>query len=340
MTICQYALNTDISGIGVRVSYYLQTLFLGCLSARSGSLNEITGALYTLMATNAAMAVTGLILGLKLEPEISLQDAVIIIYLLSMSWITVIFSLASCNRLSGDTTILQLVSVLQSYVIMAFAFVVVGQPTSFGQSPNCNQNAVAVIFPPFPASKSGRIVGGTIVGLVVIGYTAMTVIDYTAQVRKKIGNRKLQPLGPLPESKTPASPESNGFTMPAGLSDQTTRPFQRRSTIHAPRSRALINYRLLFMLFCIVISWAFFVLNTELAIHWNQPTQADAGPSWQFGQILPMFLAFLPFINMINAFNEFGFKPIKQVDARRLNRPTMVSIEWDTGFDAQQNRHP
>ncbi|KAJ6559900.1 hypothetical protein B0H19DRAFT_1260584 [Mycena capillaripes] len=300
MTICQYALNTDISGIGVRVSYYLQTLFLGCLSARSGSLNEITGALYTLMATNAAMAVTGLILGLKSEPEISLQDAVIIIYLLSMSWITVVFSLASCNRLSGDTTILQLVSVLQSYVIMAFVFVVVGQPTSFGQSPgNCNQNAVAVIFRSFPASKSGRIVGGTIVGLVAIGYTAMTVIDYTAQDR-----------------------------------------LTRRHDLSSDKSRAFINYRLLFMLSCIVISWAFFVLNTELAINWNQPTQADAGASWQFGQILPMFLVVLPFINMINAFNEFGFKPIKQVDARRLNRPTMVSIEWDTGFDTQQNRPP
>ncbi|KAJ6554329.1 hypothetical protein B0H19DRAFT_144969 [Mycena capillaripes] len=82
--LCLYTLNTDISGIGVRISYYLQTLFLGFLSARSGSLDEITGALYTLMATNSAMAVTGLILGLKSEPEISFQDAIIMIYLLSM----------------------------------------------------------------------------------------------------------------------------------------------------------------------------------------------------------------------------------------------------------------
>ncbi|KAJ7848337.1 hypothetical protein B0H14DRAFT_3453152 [Mycena olivaceomarginata] len=160
---CQFALNTDISGIGVRVSHYLQTLFLGCLSARSGSVNEIAGALCTLMATNTVMAVTGLILGLKSQPEISFQDAVIIIYLLSMSWITVIFSLASCNGLSGDTMILQLVSVLQSYVIMGFAFVVVGNATTFGQSPHCNQDAVAVILRPFSALNSGRIVGGTIV---------------------------------------------------------------------------------------------------------------------------------------------------------------------------------
>lgn len=41
---------------------------------RSGSLDEIAGALYTLMATNTAMAVTDLILGLKPRPEISFQE--------------------------------------------------------------------------------------------------------------------------------------------------------------------------------------------------------------------------------------------------------------------------
>ena len=97
MSSCNYTrgppLNTDISGIGVRISFYLQTLFLGTraslvgfywrlisrlgfLSARSGSIHEIAGALYTLMSTNAAMGVTGLILGLKPVPEISLQEYV------------------------------------------------------------------------------------------------------------------------------------------------------------------------------------------------------------------------------------------------------------------------
>lgn len=97
MSSCNYTtgppLNADISGIGVRTSFYLQTLFLGTrasfvrfywelisrlgfLSARSGSIYEIAGALYTLMSTNAAMGITGLILGLKPIPEISLQEYV------------------------------------------------------------------------------------------------------------------------------------------------------------------------------------------------------------------------------------------------------------------------
>jgi hypothetical protein len=45
-----------------------------CISARSGSLDEIIGALYTLIATSMAMAVTSLLLGLKPVPEISYHE--------------------------------------------------------------------------------------------------------------------------------------------------------------------------------------------------------------------------------------------------------------------------
>ncbi|KAJ7135944.1 hypothetical protein C8R44DRAFT_848713 [Mycena epipterygia] len=331
---CQYLTrNTDISGIGVRVSYYLQTLFLGALSVRSGSLDEISGALYTLMATNTAMAVTGLILGLKPQPEISFQDGIVIIYLLSMAWTTVIFSLASCNRLSGDTWILQLFSVIQSYVIVAFAFVVLGQAPSFGQSPQCNQDAVAVIFRPFSALKSGRIVGWILVVVMVIGYTVMTARDYTALVLKKMRERQqlreVAFAGRRPDPQEHPRQDFVQAPVKSGPPDPT--PIPRRATNYGRTARALIDGQLLFMLLCIVILWAFFVLNTELVIRWNQPTQADPGPNWQFGQILPVFLTLLPLINMFTAFNQFGLKPTKQVD-----RLTKVSIIWDTGFDARQ----
>ncbi|KAJ7845796.1 hypothetical protein B0H13DRAFT_2675828 [Mycena leptocephala] len=337
MSSCQHALNTDISGIGVRVSFYLQTLFLGCLSARSGSLDEIAGALYTLMATNTAMAVTGLILGLKSQPEISFQDGVVIIYLLSMAWITVIFSLASCNRLFGDTKILQLVSVIQSYVIVAFAVVVLGTAPRFGKSPGCNPDAVAVIFRPFSASKSGRIVGWIIVGLMVIGYTVMTARDYTARVIRKIKARKQcqaqsVPLEPQPRPK-PQAPTLLGLIQPPTQSEppQAGIPLPRRSTNYGTKAKLLVDWDLLFTLCCIIVFWAFFVLNTELVIRWNQPNQAESGPRWQFGQILPMFLTLLPSINMVTAFSEFGVMPTKQVD-----RPTKVSIVWDVRFEARQ----
>jgi len=94
-----------------------------------------------------------------------------------MSWIIVIASLAACNCLSDDTQRLQLVLVIQSYIILAFAFAVLATAHRFGTTPECNQNTCAVIFCPFSALKAGRIFGGIFFGLAFLSYTAMTARD-------------------------------------------------------------------------------------------------------------------------------------------------------------------
>ncbi|KAJ6591017.1 hypothetical protein DFH09DRAFT_1073782 [Mycena vulgaris] len=293
MSSCTHALNSVISGIGVRISYYLQALFLGCLSVRSGSVDEITGALYTLMATNTAMAVTGLILGLT----------VIIIYLLSLGWITVIASLASCYRLSDETKIIHVVSVIQGYVVLSFGFAVLATASSFGENSECNHEAIAVVFRQFSALRHGHIFGCCIVCLMFIGYTAMTVWDYTAPLRG--GEEKQQSQ----EGESSAQPQVSDYGV----------------------ASALIDYDLLAMLLFILIIWVFFVLNTELVIHWYQPTSNDSVPKWEFGQILPMFLTLLPLIQMISTFNQFGIKPKKRVD-----KTAKLSVINDNEYDARE----
>ena len=51
------------------------------------------------------------------------------------------------------------------------------------------------------------------------------------------------------------------------------------------QSRRNVESRLLFALTFILVAWAFFVLNTELAIRWNQSAEQSGGSSWQFGQV-------------------------------------------------------
>ncbi|KAF7355822.1 hypothetical protein MVEN_00910400 [Mycena venus] len=332
MSSCVHALNSDISGIGVRISYYMQTLFLGCLSVRSGSLDEIAGALYTLMATNTAMAVTGLILGLKPKPEISFQDAVIMLYLLSMGWITVVTALASCNRLSDDTNILQLVSVIQSYVIISFAFAVVAKAASFGENADCNQEAVAVIFRPFSALRHGRIFGWCIIGFIFATYTMITFRDYTARIREMVRGRRVS-------HNESASPPSVGqgpilgqyFKHSASPVPGVGPLAPKRQSTYYGIPTALVDNQLLVIIFFILVIWAFLVLNTELTIRWYRPTQNDAVTNWQFGQMLPMFLTLLPLINMISAFNKFGIKPTK-----RVLREVEVSVINDNEFESRQ----
>ncbi|KAJ7467201.1 hypothetical protein FB451DRAFT_1402032 [Mycena latifolia] len=276
------------------------------------------------------MAVTGLILGLEPMPEISFQDALVILYLLSMAWITVIASLASCNRLSEDTKILQLVSVIQSYLIIAFAFTVLAKGASFGQSPICNQYAVAVIFRPFSASKSGRILGWVVVGLACAIYTSMTARDYTTRVLKKIRESRKQVE--RDEASPPQDCPDPLFT-PSERREPPVMTSPRRQSTYYGTPRALVDGPLLFMLVFILIFWAFFVLNTELVIRFNRPQSPNNFQSnWQFGQILPLFLTFLPMIGTINAFTQFGLKPTRQI-----YQQVKVSVIYDAGFEARQN---
>ena len=86
-------MNPDVSGPGVRISFYLQAFFLctflclwvlycsehhvlAVLAARSDSKEEINTALYTLTLTNVAMAVTTLVLGFQPNPGMSFQESV------------------------------------------------------------------------------------------------------------------------------------------------------------------------------------------------------------------------------------------------------------------------
>ncbi|KAJ7771513.1 hypothetical protein B0H16DRAFT_186704 [Mycena metata] len=264
------------------------------------------------MATNTAMAVTGLILGLKPAPEISFQDGVMMIYLLLMGWITIIAALASCSRLSDETNILQLVSVIQSYVVMAFAFAVLAKAASFGDDAKCNQEAIAVIFRPFSALRHGRILGWCIIGLIFVTYTIMTVRDYTARIKQKLqGRQKAHDKSTPPLPSVHATSEyfkRSDVPVPAA---GTATP--KRQATYYGTATPLVDRSLLVILFFILIFWAFLVLNTELVVRWYQPIQKDSVSNWQFGQILPMFLTLPPLINMISAFNQFGIKPTTRV---------------------------
>ncbi|KAJ7759549.1 hypothetical protein B0H16DRAFT_593764 [Mycena metata] len=204
-------LNTDISGIGVRLSFYLQTVFLGnsilfsclvlfqlsanpgCLSARSTSPEEVTGALYTLLATNTGMAVTAFILGFKSRPEISLHDGLVVFYLLYISWVTVYFSLPANTKFPGQVKTLHLCSVIQSCILFALAFALLGTAPTFGLTPECNHNAVVVLFRPFAVLDAGRILFLVLTALVLIIYGGIIYKDWKASI-KRLGLRVHQQI--------------------------------------------------------------------------------------------------------------------------------------------------
>ncbi|KIM74202.1 hypothetical protein PILCRDRAFT_828496 [Piloderma croceum F 1598] len=305
--VCQYTngppMNTDISGIGVRISFYLQTIFLTCLSMKSQKLLEITGAFYTLIAMNMAVAVTSLILGLRAEPEISFHDVLVVFYLLLMSWVAVIGSLSFCHLFVDGTAIIKIWSIAQSYVIFAFTLVILIKSQTFGNNPQCNDNAVVVLFRPFSALRVGRTVGWIVAVTVIAVYTGVTATEYwmkcqgQAQLERiirriKIRDTEAEPnlpgLEPV-ETKRPVAENVASGISGHRIEEQT----QSLPSFPAP-ARPIIEIAVK------VILWTIAVTNTELLVRWNH--FGSSGSSWRLGEVLPLFLVVLPLMNMVNAF--------------------------------------
>ncbi|KAF8181931.1 hypothetical protein K438DRAFT_1937898 [Mycena galopus ATCC 62051] len=307
-------MNTDISGIGVRISFYLQTLFLSCLCARSGSPDEIAGALYTLLFTNTAMAVTALILGFQSNPEITFQDALVVFYLLNLSWVTVFFSLPAVAKFP-NVKLLHVFSIVQSYTIFGFAFAMLVTAHSFGGHPLCNHNARVVLFRPFPALPAGRIVCLVMTALIAAVYTGILIKDHLPPTPKRILQwiqQKVTKEVPTTEQEPPAPPPD----VPPLPRHAPQRLAAGRVEYHARKAQAVpkeydlqIAWNIVIELFVVLILWTLAVMNTELLIRWNRFASSGGG-SWQFGQVLPMFLVVLPLANLINAFRDFGLRPL------------------------------
>ncbi|KAJ7613166.1 hypothetical protein FB45DRAFT_273496 [Roridomyces roridus] len=319
-------LNTDVSGIGVRISFYLQTVFLTCLSLRSDSSEAITGALYTLLATNTAMAVAALILGLKPRPDISFHDALVITYLLFLSWVSVCFSMTACpastvgsGKRRVKITILGSLSHVQSYTIFAFVLAALATARKFGNRRECNTNAVVVIFRPFSALGSGRIVGWILWVAIVALYTGISIRDYLPPIppvrewiKKRISRQMpafaQDPPGPSGVAPDPASPDEPSSMQP-GSAEPAPEPVVPRPHSPDPSEYDLpIPWELVLKIFLVVVVWSVAVMHVELLIRWNH--FAPIGQSqWQFGQILPMFLVIIPFLSLIDAFGSKSHSP-------------------------------
>ncbi|KAJ7797269.1 hypothetical protein B0H14DRAFT_2912188, partial [Mycena olivaceomarginata] len=315
-------LKTDISGIGVRVSFYLQTVFLGCLSARSTSPEEVAGALYILLATNTGMAVTAFILGFKSIPEISFHDALVVFHLLYISWVNVYFSLPPNTRFPGKVKMLHLCSVMQSCILFAFAFAMLGTATTFGSTPECNHNAVVVLFRPFAALDAGRILFLVLTALVVIIYGGIIYKDWKDSI-KRLGRRMARRLTKKNRPNEEIELNNHAEAPPAAEPAPRSAPEPENTANRAPDTdyvplseteqtyRYNVDEKVVANIVVVLILWTLAVMNTELLIRWNHFAASDDSQSpWQYGQILPMFLVVPPLISLVNAFMEHRFRQV------------------------------
>ncbi|KAJ7058755.1 hypothetical protein C8F01DRAFT_1147110 [Mycena amicta] len=303
-------MNTDISGPGVRISFYLQTLFLSCLFARSESLDEITGALYTLLSTNTAMAVTALILAFKPHPEISFHDALIVLYLLTLSGLAVFFILPSFNKFPDASRSLRYFSVIETYAILAFIFAILIKADTVGLLPKCNSGAVIALFHPISAVRAGRIVCFVLASLFAAVYTGLLIKDHirSVQARRRLKRATTQlPVASDVNVETSEAKIRRNATIPESAAVKSSRPVKKIEV--EVDYEVPIAWEVIVQILVITILWALAVMNTELLIRWNDFQPPDSS-SWQFGQVLPMFLLVQPLTDLVNTFQVYGVRPL------------------------------
>ncbi|KAF7336957.1 hypothetical protein MVEN_02132100 [Mycena venus] len=257
---CPYAhgppLNTDIAGIGVRVSFYVQNLCLFYLSGNADSM-------YTLMLTITSMAVTSLILSLRPEPDITFHDGLVISYLLGFSVLSLFFFIS-------DRPMVRVVFILQNCAVSVFTLVLWITAKTFGSTPACNANAFIFLFTPIHALKPGRIISLVFAGLGAFG-VAFSVLGLCIFVIALFCGACCSKAVDDPEDSQ--APDNSSIASSAVISV----PWIQHAILTA---QALL--------------WTSSVVNTELLIHFNHFALPDGQRSpWQFGQILPMFLTII-----------------------------------------------
>lgn len=168
-------------------------------------------------------------------------------------------------------------------------------------TPECNADAVVVLFRPFSALRVGRIVGGVVLCLVVLTYTWLVVTDYRAGMSQdqKIDGAPIDTenlnirMDRNPDTHSRNTPIH--AQMPVVPDVQMGRQSVRTSISIGVPPGFDVGYdtrlagRMLSMLSIITVTWVLVVVNTELLIRWNhfQPTTSS---QWQFGQVRLLLL--------------------------------------------------
>ncbi|KZP12447.1 hypothetical protein FIBSPDRAFT_936920 [Athelia psychrophila] len=185
MSTCQGLLeDQDISGVGVRVTFYAQSILIVLASALPDA--DITGSYWALTLTTFSLLISALIEATK--SNLSLYNAMLVSYLCTLHVIasgSLLIMLAVFRVSSRANTIrMGLAAILQSIGSAAFGFYIWHGAKTFGSQPECNADTKLIFFGKSEsATQHGRQIA--IVCLVWILGTSL-ITSLAGFLRKKI----------------------------------------------------------------------------------------------------------------------------------------------------------
>ncbi|KAF8152821.1 hypothetical protein K438DRAFT_1863886 [Mycena galopus ATCC 62051] len=199
--------NPDITGLGVRISFYVQTIALVLLTARS--LDEALNSVWTLLGTSLGLAISAFVTAVT--NQLPLYQAVVATDLIWLANYSIFMALATYNRHPRNSHTVQYTAIGQTYISMAcILYLWIRAPTLDNHfTPQGPESKVfVVLFKTTNATGAGRTIALVMTTLMLIGYTVVAALFLSRRVaswRKQRTNRKGS-TGSRSSSTLPQSP--------------------------------------------------------------------------------------------------------------------------------------
>lgn len=229
------------------------------------------------------------------------------------------------TRFKDHSKKLSYLSIFHSCLVFAFAIALLVKWEIFGSNPECNSEAVVVIFRSFSAIHAGRKAGWATVIIALVLYTCLIIGTYKRALQsswKRFSGLETN------WSSEKANEDVSHLTCPCLLNSKSDRAFTGKPDSDPDFE---ISARILMQIIFILVLLPLAIVNTELLIKKNK-FAPDNGlrAQWAFGQVMlpsyaflvngtdtfgtqviPVFLIVHPLVNVLKAFKKYGLRSRK-----------------------------
>ncbi|KAJ7161429.1 hypothetical protein C8R43DRAFT_335009 [Mycena crocata] len=354
-------INPDISGIGVRVSFYLQTFLLVLLVDRSWQ--DAPTALWTFIATSFGLTIATIVQH-QSDSELTLFQALQVSNLVWLANFGTFVALASYSRQKaasrGEANIrvgsdynVKFGAMSQTLFSMALTIYLWSNADTFGSMPECSHLINYLVFAiKVPALGAGKIIGLTASSMLTAAYVLITLHELRSYRRSRKDNSGpvisalSHPRIPKPIASSTSITTSSDFPPPGLIHSavyspraEVPPPQYLTETPQVPRvtrkrrpRRRRWSYEVDPMLIGIMICQAgvttYFIVSSELLLSYNEGASSSSS-QMGFGQILALIVVLPSALSVGGALKEHGLKRLskrKKINVRRPRNQRMDCI--------------
>ncbi|KAJ7293726.1 hypothetical protein C8J57DRAFT_35968 [Mycena rebaudengoi] len=355
--------NPDISGIGVRVSFYLQTFLLVLLVDRSWQDAPI--ALWTVIATSFGLTIATIVQH-QSAAQLTLFQALQVSNLVWLANFGTFVALASYSRqkaanhdelVRGEYNV-KFGAVIQALFSMSLTIYMWSTVSTFGSLPECSHLINYMVFAiKAPAVGAGKIVGLTASSLLTAAYLLITLHELrsyrtrrkehatravslpilhapppsSSSIRTiKPGDQPLSGLHPSATTTTSRYPASS-HSLPQYSEASTSNVRHARRRPRRRRWSYEVDPMLIGIMICEILVFTYFIVSSELMLVSNGVSGSESSRQIGFGQILALIVVLPSALSLVGALRRHGFRRLSKRKRmkQRHNQPMNVNVFTD-----------